>query len=155
GSGSSTTSSAFSNASFGVSPPSSGGIAVPLWRPGNRNSLTSCKASNAIVGSLSARGRAGDGWGTGTDRLGGRVVELDPADAVVLQATDVEVAVVFPHRRDRGVGRAARIPQRLEHFAVLGHLHHAPVVHARVEPLVARDAFHHPAAEHRHPHGQV
>src|SRR5437879_3319149 len=159
-----------SSALLGRSGPSRGGMLTRDSRecPGRRNSwmtwaqwgvLTIVVSPCSVHGGVGQPAVVGVGGG-GAGRLsavaadgGGR--QRDPADAVVLQAADVEVPVELPHRRDAGVVVAARVPQGFEHLASVGHLEDAAVVHARVEPFVAGDLLEHAAPEGRHPVGEI
>src|ERR1700674_187645 len=70
---------------------------------------------------------------TGPTGIGVR--QTKTADTIVLEAPDIEVALVLAHRRYSWMGHPAGIPERLAHVSGIIKLDHASEIDTRTKPF--------------------
>src|SRR5690606_29022783 len=74
-------------------------------------------------------------------------LQPDAANAVILEAADIQPALVLAHRGDGRMQLAGGVPQAFNRIAIGVELDDAAVVQARIQPLIARDLLDHAQAE--------
>src|ERR1019366_10550961 len=141
--------------SFGLSAPSSGGMAFcpPSRSITRRTSRIRWSNSPTVALPLCPALCAPIGFEAGPVLI--YAIELDAADPVVLEAAEIEVALVLAHRGQRRVRDPGRIPPRFQRLAGLVEFQHAAVIKRRRKPFVGRDLLDHAQPEARLARGEV
>src|SRR5271154_5691407 len=82
-------------------------------------------------------------------------VELDSADAVVLESAQIKISLVLAHRGHSRVRDAGRVPVGFEDIAGFVEAQYATMVQPRRQPFAAGRLLHHAQPEARLAPGEV
>src|SRR5271155_4025680 len=82
-------------------------------------------------------------------------VEFDPANAVVLESSQIKISLVLAHRGHGRVRDACRVPVGFEDIARFVEAQHATMIQPGRQPFVARHLLHHAQPEARLTRGEI